>query len=145
MSNVIDFDAKANTPGKNCTWKERDRYPYAQPLTDNDRIELAKEMAKLLQKIAQLEMERKAAAERFKMYIDGEKSDLDKCARYLRQGTFDAEPVECDVYQDWDTEEMVWISHDEERVEIHRRKMTAEERQPTLFDEAPDAPKTEGK
>ena len=145
QTKVIDFDAKTNTPGKNCTWKERDRYPYAQPLTDNDRIELAKEMATLLQKIEKLELERKASAERYKMYIDGERSDLDKCARYLREGAFDPESRDCDVYQDWDTCELVWITHDEERIEVHRRPMTKEERQPTLFNEAPDAPKTEGK
>ena len=145
QTKVIDFDGKEMAPKKNCTWRGRERYHYATPLTDKDRIDIAQDMADSLAEIDKLEFEKKIALDEFKQKIDAERSNATSCGKYLRNGKFDPEPRDCDVYQDWDTCELVWITHDEERIEVYRRKMTAEERQPTLFDEAPDAPKPEDK
>ena len=59
-----------------------------------------------------------------------------QCGLSLSRST-DPVPVKCDVIQDWNTDELVWVSADEEARELQRRKMTPEERQPSLFREPP--------
>ena len=64
-------------------------------------------------------------------------ADLKEAARIFKSGKADPVPVKCDVIQDWTTDELVWVSADEEARELLRRKMTPEERQMSLFREPP--------
>lgn len=72
-----------------------------------------------------------------KAEIDVLQDKLNEAAKIFRSGKSDPVPVKCDVIQDWNTDELVWVSADEEARELQRRKMTPEEKQPSLFKEPP--------
>lgn len=129
-----DFDGRELKPKRNSAWHGRTRYSYSRPLTDTDRLEMAAKLSDSMAKIEKLQYQLKQARDACKDAIDAERGIVSSCARCIRNGTFEPEQIDCDLYKDFDTNEMVYITHDKERQELHRRKMTAEEMQPTLMD-----------
>ena len=57
-----------------------------------------------------------------KAEIDVLQDKLNEAAKIFRSGKSDPVPVKCDVIQDWNTDELVWVSADEEARELQRRK-----------------------
>lgn len=96
-------------------------------------------MAKAQGEVDKLEEELAETRKSLKGQIDAFQGIIKEAARTLRLGVSEAVAVTCDVIQDWDSEELVWVSADEEHLELQRRKMTPEEKQPSLFDKAPEA------
>lgn len=123
--------------GENSTWLKKDVIPYSFDLTDKEKIELADKMATAQGKISRLEEELAETRKALKGEIDMLQADLKEAARIFKSGKADPVPVKCDVIQDWTTDELVWVSADEEARELQRRKMTPEEKQPSLFREPP--------
>lgn len=125
--------------GGNCNWLRKETLYHQFPLKEADKLELAEKMAKAQGEVDKLEEELAETRKSLKGQIDAFQGIIKEAARTLRLGVSEAVAVTCDVIQDWDTEELVWVSADEEHLELQRRKMTPEERQPSLFDKAPEA------
>lgn len=124
--------------GENSTWLKKDTIPYSFDLTKDDKIKLAKQMAEAQGKIAGLELELAETRKSLKAEIDVLQAELSEAAKIFRSGKAEPVPVKCDVIQDWNTDELVWVSADEQALELQRRKMTPEEKQPSLFKKPPD-------
>ncbi len=122
---------------ENSSRLKKDVIPYSFDLTDAEKIELADKMATAQGKISRLEEELAETRKALKGEIDMLQADLKEAARIFKSGKADPVPVKCDVIQDWTTDELVWVSADEEARELLRRKMTPEERQMSLFREPP--------
>lgn len=124
--------------GEKSTWLKKDTIPYSFDLTKDDKIKLANQMAEAQGKIAGLELELAETRKSLKAEIDVLQAELSEAAKIFRSGKAEPVPVKCDVIQDWNTNELVWVSADEQALELQRRKMTPEEMQPSLFKEPPD-------
>lgn len=125
--------------GGNCNWLRKETLYHQFPLQEADKLELAEKMAKAQGKVDNLEEELAETRKSLKGQIDAFQGVIKEAARTLRTGVSEPVPVTCDVIQDWDSEELVWVSADEEHLELKRRKMTPEEKQPSLFEKAPEA------
>lgn len=124
---------------KGVTWLKKDSCAKSFPLSDEDKLQLANEMAEAQAKIDDLEAELANIRKEYKNQIDVYQTALSQAAREFREGMTESQSVECDVFQDWNTNEIVYITSDEMAEEVLRRPMTAEEKQPTLFDAPPTA------
>jgi len=126
-----------SAPRKGVTWLKKDSCTKSFPLSDEDKLQLANEMAEAQAKIDDLEAELVDIRKEYKSQIDIYQTALSKAAREFREGMTEPQSVECDVFQDWNTNEIIYITSDEMAEEVLRRPMTAEEKQPTLFDAPP--------
>jgi len=126
-----------SAPRKGVTWLKKDSCTKSFPLSDEDKLQLANEMADAQAKIDDLEAELVEIRKEYKTQIDIYQRTLSKAAREFREGMTEPQSIECDVFQDWNTNEIVYITSDEMAEEVLRRPMTAEEKQPTLFDAPP--------
>ena len=106
-------------------------------LSDEDKLELGSKMAAAQAKIDQLEDKLASVRKSFKNRIEEHQEALSKAAEEFRFGKTEPQDVECDVYQDFDSGEVVYVTADDAAEEIMRRPMTADERRPTLFDGPP--------
>lgn len=123
--------------GEKSTWLKRDTIPHSFPLTDAEKIDLARQMAETQASIGQLEVELAETRKNLKGQIDMLQARMREAVRIFNSGKADPVPVKCDVIQDWTTDELVWVSANDEAIEIFRRKMTPEEKRPTLIQKAP--------
>ncbi len=121
---------------KGVTWLRKDKFERAYPLNDEEKLELGNHMAEAQKRIDELEDELADIRKEYKAKIDQQRIILSDAAKEFRNGKTEPVPVECDVFQNWDTEELVFVACDD-GVELFRRPMTAEEKQPTLFTSAP--------
>ena len=122
-------------------WLKRDTCTKAFPLSDEDKIALGKEMAAAQSRIDMLEDELADTRKEYKAKIDAEQKRLSKAAAEFRRGKTEPQDVLCDVYQDFDSGEVVYVTADDAAEEIMRRPMTPDERRPTLFDGPPSSSK----
>lgn len=126
----------ATNDDKGVTWLRKDKFMRAYPLNDEEKLELGNRMAEAQQQIDDFEDELASIRKDFKSRIEQEQKKLSDAAEEFRSGKSEPCKVECDVLQDWNTEELVYVACDD-GVELFRRPMTAEEKQPTLFTSAP--------
>ncbi len=131
----------APPPDHGVTWLKRDVVRKALPLSDEDKLECGKEMADALAKIEDYEAELDVQRKHFKRLIEEQEKIAADAAKQFTEGLGPEEDITCDVYQDWNTNEVVYVEATEPFTEIMRRKMSPDEMQPTLFDKAPDAPR----
>lgn len=120
------------------TWFGREYQWYSEPLTDEDRLELGRQMAEAQGKIDDLVFQLKEIRSDYKSRIEEVSKTMSEAGIAMRRGTKDAEKVKCDVWQDWDTEEIVYVTADDRRIEVSRRPMKPEERQRSMFTEPPE-------
>lgn len=132
-----DKPRQANSHGS--TWLRKDIYEKSFPLSDDEKLELGDTMAKAQEKIDALEDELQSIRKSFKTRIEEQQDILSKAAKEYRDGKTEPVTVECDVFQDWNTDELVYVTADESAEEIMRRPMTEEEKRPTLFEAPPDS------
>ncbi len=125
--------------GRDVHWLKRDTCTKAFPLSDEDKLELGKKMAAAQARVDMLEGELAEARKEYKAKIDAEQKRLSKAAADFRKGKTEPQDVLCNVYQDFDSGEVVYITADEAAEEVMRRPMTTDERRPTLFDGPPDS------
>lgn len=121
---------------KGVTWLRKDKFERSFPLGDEEKLELGNRMAEAQKRIDDLEDELADIRKEYKAKIEVEQTALSDAAKEFRNGKTEPVLVECDVLQDWNTEELVFVAC-EDGVELFRRPMTAEEKQPTLFTAAP--------
>ena len=124
--------------GHGSTWLRKDICEKTFPLSDDEKLELGDTMAKAQEKIDALEDELQSIRKSFKARIEEQQEILSKAAKEYRDGKTEPQKVECDVFQDWSTDELVYVTADEAAEEIMRRPMTDDEKRPTLFDAPPD-------
>ena len=124
--------------GHGSTWLRKDICEKTFPLSDDEKLELGDTMAKAQEKIDALEDELQSIRKSFKARIEEQQEILSKAAKEYRDGKTKPQKVECDVFQDWSTDELVYVTADEAAEEIMRRPMTDDEKRPTLFDAPPD-------
>ena len=124
--------------GHGSTWLRKDICEKSFPLSDDEKLELGDTMAKAQKKIDALEDELQSIRKSFKARIEEQQEILSKAAKEYRDGKTEPQKVECDVFQDWSTDELVYVTADESAEEIMRRPMTDDEKRPTLFDAPPD-------
>lgn len=124
--------------GPGSTWLRKDICEKSFPLSDDEKLELGDTMAKAQEKIDALEDELQSIRKSFKARIEEQQEILSKAAKEYRDGKTEPQKVECDVFQDWSTDELVYVTADEAAEEIMRRPMTDDEKHPTLFDAPPD-------
>ena len=124
--------------GHGSTWLRKDICEKSFPLSDDEKLELGDTMAKAQEKIDALEDELQSIRKSFKARIEEQQEILSKAAKEYRDGKTEPQKVECDVFQDWSTDELVYVTADESAEEIMRRPMTDDEKRPTLFDAPPD-------
>lgn len=125
--------------GRDVHWLKRDTCTKAFPLSDEDKIALGKEMAAAQAKVDELEGDLADVRKEYKAKIDAEQKRLSKAAAEFRKGKTEPQDVLCDVYQDFDSGELVYVTADDAAEEVMRRPMTTDERRPTLFDGPPDS------
>ncbi|WP_165078855.1 MULTISPECIES: hypothetical protein [unclassified Desulfovibrio] len=121
---------------KGVTWLRKDKFERSFPLGDEEKLELGNRMAEAQQQIDDFEDELAGIRKEFKAKIELQQTILSDAAKAFRDGKSEPVLVECDVLQDWNTEELVFVACDD-GVELFRRPMTAEEKHPTLFTSAP--------
>ena len=116
----------------NLPWHKRESILHAFPLTDEEKLELAREMAEAKCEMNRLEFQLGEIKKEYREKIDMQSGILAKAASQFKSGL--AEPLEllCDVYQDFENGEMVYVSVSENR-EIKRRPMLENEKRPNLF------------
>ena len=119
-------------PYKNLHWHSRETIPHSYPLTDEEKLILGQERADAKAEIERLEVDFAGVKSRFKEEIDGFKGKLTKAATKFKSGLNDPVIIECDVYQDFENNEMVIVAV-ESGEELSRRPMTEREKYPTLF------------
>lgn len=124
--------------GHGSTWLRKDICEKSFPLSDDEKLELGDTMAKAQEKIDALEDELQSIRKSFKARIEEQQEILSKAAKEYRDGKTEPQKVECDVFQDWGTDELVYVTADKAAEEIMRRPMTDDEKRPTLFDAPPD-------
>lgn len=104
-----------------------------------EKLELGNAMAKAQERIDELEDDLASIRKSYKARIEEQQEILSQAAKEYRDGKTEPQKVECDVFQDWTTDELVYVTADEAAEEIMRRPMTDDEKRPTLFDAPPDA------
>lgn len=126
----------ANVADKGVTWLRKDKFERTYPLNDEEKLELGNRMAEAQKRIDDLEDELADIRKEFKGQIEQQQKILSDAAKEFRDGKSEPCQVECNVFQDWNSEEIVYVACEDD-VELFRRPMTAEEKQPTLFTSAP--------
>ena len=127
--------------GRDVHWLKKETCTKAFPLSDEDKLELGSKMAAAQAKIDQLEDELASVRKSYKGRIEEHQETLSKAAEEFRYGKTEPQDVECDVFQDFDSGEIVYVTADDAAEEIMRRPMTTDERRPTLFDGPPSTGK----
>lgn len=132
-------DGPSPARGQGSTWLRKDTCTKSFPLSDVEKLELGNAMAKAQERIDELEDDLASIRKSYKARIEEQQEILSQAAKEYRDGKTEPQKVECDVFQDWTTDELVYVTADEAAEEIMRRPMTNDEKRPTLFDAPPDA------
>lgn len=114
----------------NLVYMQKDTITKMVPLTEEEKAQAADDMAELKMKKDALEKERREANKDYQEQIKGINSSLKEQASMVQHGVMTS--FFCDLYKDYNTEEMVWIAV-ETGEEVSRRPMTDEEKRPSLF------------
>lgn len=117
---------------QNLVWHKCETVAHQYPLSEEEKLELGRQMAEARAEIARLGNELSVIKKDYKEKIGACEGQLSKAAFKYNSGLSDAVDVECDVYQDFDNEEMVYVSR-AENSEIFRRPMDDSEKRPNLF------------
>lgn len=117
---------------KDLTWHSRETVAHQYPLTDEEKIELGEKMASAKSEIARLEFELSSLKKNYKEQIDKYAGELSEAAVKFNSGLADPVDVECDVYQDFENFEMVYVTVEDD-VELMRRPMLDKEKRPSLL------------
>ena len=131
-------DGPSPARGQGSTWLRKDTCTKSFPLSDVEKLELGNAMAKAQERIDELEDDLASIRKSYKARIEEQQEILSQAAKEYRDGKTEPQKVECDVFQDWTTDELVYVTADEAAEEIMRRPMTDDEKRPTLFDAPPD-------
>lgn len=126
---------------KNLPWHSREVIAQRYPLTDSEKLELAGRMADARAEVVHLENELASIKKDYKERIDMYSGDFSQAAIKYKEGLSDPVDIECDVYQDFEKLEMVYVAVDTGE-EVKRRPMEEREKRPTLF--STHAEKTRG-
>lgn len=117
---------------KDFTWHSRETVAWQYPLTDEEKIELGEKMANAKAEMARLEFELSTLKKNYKEQIDKYACELSEAAVKFNSGLADPADVECDVYQDFENFEMVYVTVEDD-VELIRRPMLDKEKRPSLL------------
>lgn len=117
---------------KGYPWFGRQKIWHQYPLTDAEKLELAAKMAEARAEMSRLEDELAGIKKSYRELIDAQSGNLGEAAMKFRAGLGEQVEVFCDVYQDLDRDELVFVTV-EGCEEIVRRPMRPSERQPGLF------------
>lgn len=101
-------------------------------LTETETVELAKQAAVIVEKIEDLENEKKIVAKKYAAEISAIQDELFNLSRKVRNG-FERREVVCQIVRDFDEKTVVIVRTDTGEP-IESRKMTADELQGKLFD-----------
>lgn len=117
---------------RNLPWHSRKVILHQYPLTRDEKLELAEEMAEARVKVARLEAELSDLKKSYKEQIDMFTGQFSQAAAKFKRGLNDPVEIECDVFQDFEKEEMVFVPIDSSE-ELTRTPMTEKEKMPNLF------------
>lgn len=118
--------------GDNVKWLKEERITVSAPLTEAEKARYADEMAALDGEIEALKDERAEVSNRLKKQIDAKEEERLALSRAVNDG--ETREVLCDCLKDYNTGEMVWTDAFPPYAEVLRRKMTEEEKQPSLLE-----------
>lgn len=118
--------------GDNVKWLKEERIAVSAPLTEAEKARYADEMAALDGEIEALKDERAEVSNRLKKQIDAKEEERLALSRAVNDG--ETREVLCDCLKDYNTGEMVWTDAFPPYAEVLRRKMTEEEKQPSLLE-----------
>lgn len=118
--------------GDNVKWLKEERITVSAPLSTAEKASYAEEMAALDGEIEALKGERAEVSNRLKKQIDAKEEERLALSRAVNEG--ETREVLCDCLKDYNTEEMVWTNAYPPYEEVLRRKMTGEEKQPSLLE-----------
>ena len=118
--------------GDNVKWIKEEKITVSQPLSEAEKARYADEMAALDGEIEALKDERAEVSNRLKKAIDAKEEERLALSRAVNEG--EMREVLCDCLKDYNTEEMVWTEAWPPYAEVLRRKMTEEEKQPSLLE-----------
>lgn len=118
--------------GDNVKWLKEERITVSAPLSKAEKASYAEEMAALDGEIEALKGERAEVSNRLKKQIDAKEEERLALSRAVNEG--ETREVLCDCLKDYNTEEMVWTNAYPPYEEVLRRKMTGEEKQPSLLE-----------
>ncbi len=117
---------------QNLPWHKREIIAHQYPLTDAEKLKLAETMANARAEASRLEEELSGLKKAYKEQIDMYTGEFSEAAKRFKSGLAEAVEVECDVYQDFDHEEMVYVARDATE-ELLRRPMNENEKRPDFF------------
>ena len=126
-----DSPARRNF-GDNVKWLREERITVSAPLSEAEKARYADEMAALDGEIEALKDERAEVSNRLKKQIDAKEEERLALSRAVNDG--ETREILCDCLKDYNTGEMVWTDAFPPYAEVLRRKMTEEEKQPTLLE-----------
>lgn len=118
--------------GDNVQWLKEERITVSAPLTEAEKARYADEMAALDGEIEALKDERAEVSNRLKKAIDAKEEERLALSRAVNDG--EMREVLCDCLKDYNSGEMVWTDAFPPYAEVLRRKMTEEEKQPSLLE-----------
>lgn len=122
----------AGNYGQNIFFVRHENIVANVPLSEAEKAVYAEKMAALDKGIEELEAQRAAISKSMKEQIDAKKQELRELSASVNNGI--RRNVFCDCLKDFNTEEMVWVKKNPPYTEILRRKMTDDEKQPTLLE-----------
>ncbi len=120
------------------TWLRRDTLRRSLPLSEEDKLLCGKEMADALHRIEELKSELDDQRKTYKKLIETQESIANEAAKQFTEGLGPEQDITCDVFQDWLTNEIVFVAAESPYLELLRRPMTPEEMQPTLLESSPE-------
>lgn len=126
-----DSPARRNF-GDNVKWLREERITVSAPLSEAEKARYADEMAALDGEIEALKDERAEVSNRLKKQIDAKEEERLALSRAVNDG--ETREILCDCLKDYNTGEMVWTDAFPPYAEVLRRKMTEEEKQPSLLE-----------
>lgn len=118
--------------GQNIFFVKNENIVANVPLSEAEKAIYAEKMAALDREIEELEARRAAISKSMKEQIDKKEQERRELSSSVNNGI--RRNVFCDCLKDFNTEEMVWVEKDPPYTEILRRKMTDDEKQPTLLE-----------
>jgi hypothetical protein len=102
-------------------------------LTDGEMIEKGKELSGLIATVGDLQVQKKAHADRLKKAIDGHEVEVEEISKIIRDG-FEFRMVECIEERDYERM-MIHVIRTDCGAIVRSRAMTMDERQEVMFEE----------
>ncbi|MEE9905533.1 MAG: hypothetical protein K4305_08945 [Chlorobium sp.] len=102
-------------------------------LTDGEKIEKGRELSGLIATIGDLQVQKKAHADRLKKEIEGHEVEVEDISKIIRDG-FEFRMVECIEERDYE-KMMIHVIRTDCGSIVRSRAMTIDERQESMFEE----------